>query len=176
MKNYQLLKKLMLSSIGIFALLIFLASCSAAGKFRRYYDPNSIPADLKKDGYVLLVLKQDVGGFRGIQNRGVKKLMRRHYGAAFEMVSAEDLKNTKYDDANKYRYIIGRDFNSGIVVTNQQSMKVMGAGGGTMTTHREYHEETIYDRKENKAFPSIGYPSASYSLGMKAFSKFMKKR
>ncbi len=176
MTNYYLLKKLSISSICIFTLIILLASCSAAGKFKRYYDPNSIPADLKKDSYVLLVLKQHVGGFRGIQNRGVRKLMRRHYGAAFEMVSTDDLKNAKYDDTDKYRYIIGRDFNSGTVLTTQQSMKVMGVGGGTMTTHREYHEETIFDRKENKAFPSIGYPSASYSLGMKAFSKFMKKR
>ena len=55
MKNYYLLKKLILSVIGILALVIILASCSAAGKFKAYYDPNSIPADLKKDGYVLLV-------------------------------------------------------------------------------------------------------------------------
>jgi hypothetical protein len=173
MKNHYQLKKLILSAIGIFSLIIILASCSAAGKFKHYYDPNSIPADLKKDGYVLLVLKQDVGGFRGVQNRGVNKLMRRHYGAPFEMVSTEDLKNTKYDDTNKYRYIIGRNFNSGLVVTTNRPM---GNGGGTFTTHREYHEETIFDRKENKAFPSIGYPSASYSLGMKGFSKFMKKK
>jgi hypothetical protein len=122
MKNHYQLKKLILSAIGIFSLIIILASCSAAGKFKHYYDPNSIPADLKKDGYVLLVLKQDVGGFRGVQNRGVNKLMRRHYGAPFEMVSTEDLKNTKYDDTNKYRYIIGRDFNSGLVVTTTRSM------------------------------------------------------
>ena len=166
-------KKLILSFICLLALVIFLASCSAAGKFKHNYDPNSIPADLKKDGYVLLVLKQGVGGFSGIQNRGVKKLMRRHYGAAFEMVSTDDLKNAKYDDTDKYRYVIGRDFNSGLVATTKQSM---GNAGGTFTTHREYHEETIFDRKENKAFPSIGYPSASYSLGMKGFSKFMKKR
>jgi len=48
--------------------------------------------------------------------------------------------------------------------------------GGTFTTHREYHKETIFDRKENKAFRSIGYPSTSYTLWMKTFSKFMKKR
>ena len=173
MKNLYLQKKLTISSIGIIALMVILASCSAAGKFRRSYDPASIPADLKKDGYVLLVLKQDVGGFRGIQNRGVRKLMRRHYGAPFEMVSTDDLKNPKYDDTNKYRYIIGRDFNSGTVVRTTQSM---GTGGGSFTTHREYHQETIIDRKEGKAFPAIGYPSASYSLGMKGFSKFMKKR
>ncbi len=176
MKNIYLFKKVIIAVLIIPCLAILLVSCSAAGKFKRYYDPNSIPADLKKDGYVLLVLKQDVGGFRGIQNRGVKKLMRRHYGAAFEMVSTSDLKDPKYDNTDKYRYLLGRDFNSGLVVTTQQSMAVMGVGGGTMTTHREYHEETIFDRKENKAFPSIGYPSASYSLGIKAFAKFMKKR
>ena len=152
---------------------IFLASCSAAGKFKHSYNPNAIPADLKKDGYVLLVLKQEVGGFKGTQNRGVKKMMRRHYGAPFEMVSTDDLKDPKYNNTEKYRYIIGRDFNSGLVVATTSSM---GSGGGTMTTHREYHEETIIDRKLNSAFPSIGYPSASYSLGMKAFAKFMKKR
>ncbi|WP_276502718.1 hypothetical protein [Terrimonas pollutisoli] len=175
MRNFYLfrrLKKTVLAFLGILILVITLASCSAAGKFKRSYDSRSIPADIKKDGYVLLVLKQDVGGFRGVQNRGVKKLMRRHYGAAFEMVSPTDLKNTKYDDTDKYRYIIGRDFNTGWVVTTNQPM----SAGGTFTTHREYHEETIFDRKENKAFPSIGYPSASYSLGMKAFAKFMKKR
>ena len=179
MRNFYLfrrLKKTVLAFLGILILVITLASCSAAGKFKRSYDSRSIPADIKQDGYVLLVLKQDVGGFRGVQNRGVKKLMRRHYGAAFEMVSASDLKDPKYDNTEMYRYIIGRDFNSGVVLTRQQSMAVMGNGGGTMTIHREYHKETIFDRKENKAFPSIGYPSASYSLGMKAFAKFMKKR
>jgi hypothetical protein len=74
---------------------------------------------------------------------------------------------------NIYRYAIGRDFNSGTVVTATSSM---GSGGGTMTTLREYHEETIYDRKTNKAFPSLGYPDASYSLGIKGCSKYMKNR
>lgn len=178
MKNFRSPRPIqkMLNATGLFILIVFLASCSAAGKFKRNYDTRSIPADIKKDGYVLLVLKQDVGGFSGIQNRGIKKLMRRHYGAAFEMVSTDNLKDPKYDNTDVYRYVIGRDFNSGLVVTTKQSMAVMGVGGGTMTTHREYHEETIFDRKENKALPSINYPSRSYSLGMKAFSKFMKKR
>lgn len=173
---FQNLKKAIFAIIGMLTLMTFLVSCSASGKFKRSYDSRSIPADIKKEGYVLLVLKQDVGGFRGVQNRGVKKLMRRHYGADFEMVSASDLKDPKYDNTEIYRYVIGRDFNSGLVVTTQQSMATMGVGGGAMTIHREYHEETIFDRKKNKAFPSIGYPSASYSLGMKAFAKFMKKR
>lgn len=160
------------AATGLFILTIFLVSCSAASKFRRNYDTRSIPADIKKDGYVLLILKQDVGGFAGIQNRGIKKLMRRHYGAEFEMVSLEDLKNTKYDDTNKYRYILARDFNTGTVVTTTN----FGSNGGSMTTHREYHEETIFDRKENKALPSFNYPTRSYSLGIKAFAKFMKTK
>src|SRR5688500_18904446 len=157
-------------------LCIFLVSCSASGKFKMAYNPNSIPEDIKKDGYVLLVLEQEIGTFRGIQNRGVKKMMRRHYGAPCEMVSVKDLQEPKYNDTDKYRYIIGRDFNSGQVLTTTTNMKSgqvvpAGSAGPTMTTHREYHEETIFDRKNNKAFPSIGYPSASYSLGMKGFSK-----
>lgn len=166
-KNEKLLPAQKTNSyfFSMLALAVFLVSCPAAGKLNRYYDPNPIPADLQKDGYTLLVLKQNRGGFRGIQNRGVKKLMRRHYGSAFEMVSAEDLKSTKYDDANKYRYIIGRDFNSGIVVTNQQSMKVMGVGGGTMTTHREYHEETIYDERQTKPFLLSAIPVPAIHWG-----------
>ena len=74
------------TSLVILIMGIALVSCSASGKFKNNYNPASIPDNIKKEGYVLLVLKQEIGGFKGVQNRGVKKLMRRHYGAAFEMV------------------------------------------------------------------------------------------
>jgi hypothetical protein len=172
MKILNLVTKKLPLVITILFAAIFLVSCSASGKFKGWLNDGAIPDDIKKDGYILLVLKQEVGGFRGVQNRGVKKMMRRHYGAAYEMVSTADLKDSKYNNTDIYRYVIGRDFNTGTVVTTTSSM---GTGGGMQTTHREYHEETIYDRKTNKAFPSLGYPSASYSLGMKGFSKYMKK-
>ena len=65
MKNYCLLKRLILIS-SVCLPWHFQVSCPAAGKLNRYYDPNPIPADLKKDGYTLLVLKQNAGGFRGV--------------------------------------------------------------------------------------------------------------
>ncbi len=100
------------------------------------YNPASIPADIKKDGYVLLVLKQEVGGFREYRTVKLKNLCAGIMALRFEMVSTDDLKNTKYDDTDKYRYAIGRDFNSGLLMTTRRST---GTGAGTSTTHRQYH-------------------------------------
>jgi hypothetical protein len=153
--------------LSFLILPLILNSCSPKGKFRMEHNPAAIPADIKKDGHILLVLKAEGGWFSKTQNRGVQKLMLKHYNGAFEMVSAEDLKNiSKYADTETYRYLINRDEKNKWVAKSKSS---------TGTSTAEYAELIITDRKTNEV-AHLGSQSASYSLGIKGFAMYMKKR
>jgi hypothetical protein len=153
------------------ALSLFFSNCSPKGKFRMEHNPAAIPADIKKDGHILLVLKQEIGWLSKKQNRGVQKLMQKYYNGAFEMVSVNELKDdAKYTNTEIYRYLINRDEKNKLVVKEKDF-----SGPRTSTTTREYAELIITDRKTNEV-AHLGSRSASYSLGIKGFAMFMKKK
>lgn len=146
---------------------IAMVSCSAAGRFKRSHNPAGIPADLQKDGYVLLVVKADAGYIKKKNNRYVAKMMRRYYKGAYEIIEYNDLKSEKYANTDKYRYAILRDFGKG--------MNVQRSSSSGRTYNITYNEEYIKDRKNDTNLPSLGYPSPHYGMGIKGFVKYLKK-
>lgn len=95
----------------------------ASGK---YLNSEAFPIDLKKDGYVLLVLKEESSPLVSqIQNKRVDKLMKEYYNKPYELVSSSDLKsNPKYANKNVYRYLIRQNVHDAVTTIERNQQRV----------------------------------------------------
>ena len=157
--------RLLVAVIGMSALLV---GCSSTKRFAKYHHPNSIPADIKKNGYVLLVIKQDIGTIDRKVNRYVDKYMRKFYGAPYELIDYNELKSEKYADTDKYRYSI-----MGNYAHSNQADYINDRGQRRSLTVFDMY---IRDRKTDIQFTPTGVQQKNFGLLMKDFAKFMKDK
>lgn len=138
----------------------------------RYLNSEAFPADLKKDGYVLLILKEESSPLVAkIQNRRVDDLMKKYYTKPYEMVSSSDLSsNPKYANKNVYRYLIRQQPLNAVIRSerNQNNVEI-----NSMTfVHRDIY---IEDRVTGKGFPGTGLRGDSYQSDMMIVAPYLAK-
>lgn len=107
-----------------------------------------IPAAFDSRNVVLLVKNVSGPGNERAQkiwekvNLEIAAIMKQEYPYRYEFTSTEVEKNTKYDDKEKYRYLLVHTYNMG-----GESEKGVISGWAHF-----YH---IYDRKEDKHYPDV---------------------
>ncbi len=161
------MKKVLIVFMGTSILL----SCSPS----HFLNAEALPNDLKNQGKVLLVLEQDEGAFRERQNKGIEKLMKKKCDCEFEMVSTKDLSNPKYNDLEKYTYLVMKNAENTLTYTAPGSMRANG-NFSSGPSHREYTDQVFIDRRSNKKLPSTGMQSESYAKGMSYLAKKISKQ
>jgi len=138
----------------------------------RYLNSDAFPTDLKKDGYILLILKEESSPLVSkTQNKRVDQLMKEYYNRPYELVSSSDVKsNPKYADKNVYRYLLRQqDIDAVTTIERNQS----GAEINSMTfRHRDIF---IEDRLMNKEFPPAGLSGSSYEADMMIVAPYLGK-
>ena len=134
----------------------------------------AFPKDLDQPGYTLLVMKMEYSG----DDKRYKKSYEKAAVQTDEFVKTlkfpaiavtkQELASGKYDDANKYRYLL-QPYDEMKETTVFRSTKPQGGGMHTDVTSSTTLFVTLYftDRKENRAYPSTNYPVSSYLLGLK---------
>lgn len=146
---------------------VFLSGCVNQHKIaRKYMNEDAFPTDLPAPHYTLLVMKwtkswaswagndESIARFNEKLEKTVKEL---RYPAI--AVSKEDLTSGKYDDVNKYRYIIQP-------YEPMHRLYTEGSGLG-------YQMELYFtDRKEGKIYPSTNYKLYDYRSGIKQVLAF----
>jgi hypothetical protein len=159
------MKKIVLYSLSVMLLI----GCNGGKRLAKDIDPNSIPSDLRNEPHVLLVQKQE-DGMANHQNRLAERMMKKHYKGRYEMVFEKDMKtDSKYADVNVYRYVLTRN-PKGFSVSTRES--TFGPSNAPDQVHAvQYRDEIIYDRKENKVFPSTGLSSHNFAQGVMYFAK-----
>jgi hypothetical protein len=156
-----------INRILFIAIITIVTSCATGNKFAKQHNESSIPADLRSNGHVLLVMQYSGGMMGGRDNRAIRRFMDKHYGAPYEMVTPEQLESNAYSDTNEYRYVIGNS-GSGLMVTETN----MQTGAGPS---RAYTDQVIFDRKANKRLPPTGVLAPSFAAGIKMFAEYMGK-
>jgi hypothetical protein len=126
-----------------------ITGCSAHRAAQSFISKDGVPKDLTSPEYVLLVMKLKEPDWRPL-NRGLVKDLAKHKYPAIA-VSKEDLASGKYDDTNKYRYLLHAYDNA-----------VVRRSAGSTDVFFEFY---FTDRKEKRDLPSTGYKS-TYRTGI----------
>ncbi|HWI90673.1 MAG TPA: hypothetical protein VNT20_05320 [Flavisolibacter sp.] len=158
----------MRSSHFLFIFLIVLAGCRGSKYLANNLVQGSIPSDITNSKYVLLIqANRPVAKF-------VNKTMKKNYPAAYEVVSEKKLaSDTKYNEVDKYRYlVVFRDGSGG--TTYMQNTNANGTSSHTGGITEVYSDQIVIDRKENKQFPATNLMSHSHSQGMMLFCRAVK--
>ena len=135
----------------------------------KYLNADAFPSDIKKDGYILLVQKQETSRMvSNVQNGRVDKLMKRFYDKPYEMVSYTDVtSNSKYANKNVYRYLLKQ--------SGAQGEQVITKEPGMGSLHFTYREVFITDRLLGKDFPGTGQSLDSYEADMRVVAPYLGK-
>lgn len=163
------------------ALLMFLISCTSSRLSSNKFNKESIPSEFKCSECILLIVERTKGN---AINNYIKKSFKKNYTGKFEMASREEIeRNPKYKDNKIYRFILSdRTWTSGgtTMVTKVTQTYTTGPNnsnasltGITSTTEFQYDQSysmdfKIYDRLEEKNYPSIG---ASSNVPAKAINR-----
>jgi len=151
---------------------ILILGCSVQKSMKHpenYMNAEAFPADIKKDGYILLVLKEESSRLvSNVQNNRVDKLMKEYYDKPYEMVSSADVaSNSKYANKNVYRYLIRQ--------SAPQSTLEVTQGPGMGSTHFVHREVYIVDRLSGKNYPGTGQSLDSYEADMRIVAAYLGK-
>ncbi|HUR66853.1 MAG TPA: hypothetical protein VMZ03_10955 [Chitinophagaceae bacterium] len=143
--------------------LLFLSLFPPSFVYSQKANEDAVPAEFKCTGCVLLIIEKDRKtppfGF----NKYVEKTFKKDYSGEFEIVTWKDIDtNTKYQDKSVYRFVLAdRIDNSktpGMVATPNS---VNGKDFQQQSTFSFSIQYKLYDRKEDKAYPSMGVYSNS---------------
>lgn len=127
---------------SLFVLLSTLSALAGGDKVFKNAD-KWIPADFDTRKGVLLVEKWHVGRQQKIIDKVYGQMdgkMKESYPYKYEIVDFADLKDTKYNDKDQYRYVI----------RFANSMNDMSNSGGVTSADNDFY---IYDRKQDKKYP-----------------------
>lgn len=165
------------------ALLIFLISCTSSRLSSNKFNKESIPSQFKCAECILLIVERDKGKGKAISNY-IRNSFRKNYSGKFEMATREEIEsNPKYQDNKIYRFILSdRTWTSGGTTMIHKVTQTYTTGpnnsnpsltGITATTDFRYDQSysmdfKIYDRLEEKNYPSIG---ASSNVPAKAINR-----
>ena len=163
------------------AILIFLISCTSSRMSSNKFNKESIPPQFKCAECILLIAERDKG--KAINNY-IRNSFRKNYTGKFEMATQEEIEsNPKYQDNKIYRFILSdRTWTSGGTTMVNKVTQNYTTGpnnsnpsltGTTSTTDFKYDYKysmdfNIYDRFEEKGYPSIG---ASSNVPAKAINR-----
>jgi hypothetical protein len=136
--------------------LILLSGCRGPKYATKNLAPGSIPSDITDSRYVLLVQREKHSS-PSLLNKSMKK----YYPGAYEIVTEEQLKSDhKFNDLEKYRYLVIERYGSG------GQVRTVGQSYSSAT----YSDQVVLDRKENKQYPGTNLMSHNQAQGLMLFS------
>lgn len=155
----------------LFTLTAFLlTSCSASYNAKKYMNLESIPSDITKNGYTLLIMRYtDKDGVRYPEdiNKQIEKYLATYPYPAV-LVTRDELASPKYADVNKYRYFLQP---SGVTRRITETSRF---GVGLPETRTDnYREQFFTDRKEKKDYPLTGYKVRYFNYGVKVILGYL---
>ena len=155
-------------SVLFVILSVFFLSCSGNNKISNNLVSGSIPGDIKDSRYVLLVQRTEGAG-AGHVNNMAENQMKKYYKGRYEFIDAKDIMNNpKYADKSVYRYVVKENTGEGFaIITTHQGPPDASYGPSRI----DYHDQIIYDRKEDKVLRATGLMAHNYAQGIMFFAK-----
>jgi hypothetical protein len=154
------------------AIMILLISCTSSRLGSKKFNEQSIPSQFKCSECILLIVERDKGN---AINNYIKKSFGKNYSGKFEMATRQEIEsNPKYQDSKIYRFILSdKTWTSGgttAITTVTQTISTgpnnsnASLAGISSSTDFKYNNSysmdfIIYDRLEEKNYPSIGVSS-----------------
>ncbi|MCB9335513.1 MAG: hypothetical protein H6586_05150 [Flavobacteriales bacterium] len=134
-----------------FALIIPLVSSAQNGLMKKATVENgAIPENFGKEETIMIFIIKD----RKSYDKYLKKNVEENYGGKYVYLLKEDLENKKYQDKNLYRYVMDYETHSSNMTTYNPGNSLNNANNGFQSTSVTGYSYSIYDRKEDKEYPS----------------------
>lgn len=124
-------------------LLIIFSSCGVVYKSMIQDDGHQLPPELGNSKTTMLLVKHKRG-----YDKALEKNFEKYYKGDYLLVSEDDLKDKKYQDTSKYRYLFGAYLSSSIV------RDFSNTSNPTATTTLTGQGYSVFDRTENKNYAS----------------------
>lgn len=123
---------------------------------------DAIPPNFGKDKDAIVVV---VKRGRRSYDRYLKKAFEENYHGNYEFVKQDDLSDSKYKDAAKYKYLF--DYANG-----STSINTYANGGTSSLTYKRFF---VKDREADKIYKS-GAEFRSFALAMKIYAENLEKK
>jgi len=160
-------------------MLLIISSCTSSHINAKRVNQDAFPPDFNKCKECTLIVLKRTGGVnpRGINNY-LAKSFRKHYKGEFEMATPEEVdKNPKYQDKNKYRFIVSDQVRTGGSQVDNQKISNGMVTGHTIDYNYTYTMDfRIYDRLADKGYGSMGVSSNVPAKAINRTSVLLNKK
>jgi hypothetical protein len=151
------------------ALLAFVFGCTSSHLKESRVNEDAFPPGFGDSQYVLLIQKR-TGGInpKGISNY-LEKSFKKDYSGKFEMASETEIeRDPRYQDKNIYRFTL---------IYVMDSYTTQSFSNGRTVNHTAYRFDMhLFDRLNNKSYPSLGVSSNVPAKAINRTSVLLNKR
>jgi hypothetical protein len=169
----------LLSSILFAALIFSQIFCTSSHINESRINQDAFPAHFGEPGQILLIEKRTSGINKGGMNNYIQKSFEKNYSGAFEMATADEIRNDpKYKNTKVYRYVLTDNVwtsGSKVVTTTTNPSRT------TSSTEIQYNyayslDFHLFDRAEEKNYPTLGVSSNVPAKAINRTSVLLNKK